>query len=259
MPLHLSSHSFNELIRVLQEDYPRSLQMCNILKGILNKEYSFDILLDRWPNFEVVVASPEDSAKQVEDHVSSVYFIYHKPGSEDAATKFLHKGGVIDWKFPPYFRAAPSSLYGPLTGLAQQHGYKVELIARTYIYVLEKEDLVILPPPEGMRLGHLTMEHIDAMENEWKFNSYLPKQSKFLSVAIQDYLSAALFTSTGQCVAYVCTYCYGPVGALYVLPECRGKGHGKCVLSQLAQEHFEKWTDTLLLHRDRQCSITTAA
>ncbi|KAJ8361478.1 hypothetical protein SKAU_G00180030 [Synaphobranchus kaupii] len=110
----------------------------------------------------------------------------------------------------------------------------VEKVAVTYQMRLQDPSRLFKgdsSPP--LRLSSLDESHVDLVNRTWKFG-----QGALSVRMIQDMIcsfpSCCLLNEEGKAVAWILTYATCALGLLYTVPEYRGRGYAKILISTMA-------------------------
>lgn len=84
------------------------------------------------------------------------------------------------------------------------------------------------------RISSLDLSHVDLVNKTWKFggdeNGYI-----YITNLITNFPSYCITDEHGQPVSWILLYDYCAMGLLYTLPEHRGKGYAKVLISIMAR------------------------
>lgn len=84
------------------------------------------------------------------------------------------------------------------------------------------------------RISSLKLSHVDLVNNTWKFGGN-EKGYNHVKYLISNFPSRCITDEQGQPVSWVLLYDYCAMGLLYTLPEHRGKGYAKVLVSTMAK------------------------
>lgn len=84
------------------------------------------------------------------------------------------------------------------------------------------------------RISSLDLSHVDLVNRTWKFGGN-KKGCSIIKNLISNFPSCCITDDQGQPVSWVLMYDYCAMGMLYTLPEHRGKGYAKVLVSAMAK------------------------
>ncbi len=92
---------------------------------------------------------------------------------------------------------------------------------------------VFLSPSSSLKLSSLNESHLDLVNRSWKFGC---EDSKLMiKNMILNFPSCCVLDSNDQPVAWILTYASCALGMLYTLPEHRGKGYAKALVTIMSK------------------------
>uniref|UniRef100_A0A3Q3CT24 Glycine N-acyltransferase-like protein n=1 Tax=Haplochromis burtoni TaxID=8153 RepID=A0A3Q3CT24_HAPBU len=104
------------------------------------------------------------------------------------------------------------------------------------------------------RISSLNLSHVDLVNKTWKFGGD-EKGYRKIENLISNFPSCCITDSQGQPVSWILVYDYCALGMLYTLPEHRGKGYAKIVISTLAKKlHAEGYPVFCYIEEDNVLS-----
>lgn len=83
-------------------------------------------------------------------------------------------------------------------------------------------------------MSSLDLSHVDLVNKTWKFGGD-EKGHSTITHYITNFPSCCITDEHGQPVSWILLYDYCAMGLLYTLPEHRGKGHAKVLISAMAR------------------------
>ncbi|KAJ8248623.1 hypothetical protein GJAV_G00243990 [Gymnothorax javanicus] len=227
----LTGDQLNTAETVLKAFFPQSLQVYGyIFQMNRMKSDPVDVLVDNWPDFTIIVCRPQ--YKEEGDRFKNIY-AFSK--DEAALRKMLGKKDFLPWQ--EYF----------CLGVDQCFELEVQSVAAAYAGVsaekvcvarqMRLHDLSQLPvldsnPP--FRLSSLDESHLDLVKGTWKLSEG-QDSSRIIRNMICNFPSCCLLDEFGMPVAWILTYPTGAMGLLYTVPEHRGKGCAKILISTSAR------------------------
>lgn len=91
-------------------------------------------------------------------------------------------------------------------------------------------------PSPGLSLASLNESHIGLINQTWKFGQ--DRAVRMIQNMVTNFPSCCLLDKDGSPVSWILMYASCAMGMLYTLPEHRGKGYAKIVVSTLAKRLF---------------------
>uniref|UniRef100_A0A672JJ16 Glycine N-acyltransferase-like protein n=1 Tax=Salarias fasciatus TaxID=181472 RepID=A0A672JJ16_SALFA len=189
---------------VLLQHLPKSYKMYGFLYGInRNKPTTLEVVVDTWPDFKVIICRPDP--KFAVEFIKTVTCF---STDEQALRKVLTEENAIDW-----------STYLVIGG------EKLESIVSPLLLYSELES----------RISSLKPSHVSLVNQTWKFGGN-QQSYNFIRHLISNFPSCCIMDEHGQPVSWILVYDYGAMGILYTLPEHRGKGYAKVLISTMAKK-----------------------
>ncbi|XP_047459653.1 glycine N-acyltransferase isoform X2 [Mugil cephalus] len=210
---------------------PRSQQVYGYL--MLKNRVRSDpvkILVDRWPQFNVIVCKPQWEERG--DHFKDM-IIFAKDGA--ALEEIIRKSSVIDWTQNNCFGTSLPHME-IIKALAAEKNVPIEKLAVCHMMILE--DIHHLPSIEssGISLSSLDESHVALVNQMWKFGKD-EEAVRMIRNMVTNFPSCCVLGADGQPVSWMLTYASCAMGMLYTLPEHRGKGYAKVLISCMAKRH----------------------
>ncbi|XP_055083220.1 glycine N-acyltransferase-like protein 3 [Periophthalmus magnuspinnatus] len=215
----------------LKEYLPRSIKVHGYLLLMLRGQSDpVKVFVDQWPDFNVVVCKPV--CKQEGDLFKDIDVF---ATSEATLKEVIRNSKVFDWsKFfcvgttldnRAIFKAAASEKHIVCRHLAVCH-------------MMILKDVSKLPDINcaGISIGFLNESHIEIVNKTWKFGQ--KDALRMIQNMVRNFPSCCVFDAEGRPVSWVLTYACCSMGMLYTVPEHRGKGYAKVVISELARRLF---------------------
>ncbi|TWW78697.1 Glycine N-acyltransferase-like protein 3 [Takifugu flavidus] len=189
--------------KVLLKHLPRSFKVYGYLRAI-NKDRPtvVEVLVDSWPEFKVIICRSKCENESVGKTRKKVSYYCT---DENALRKMLVDADVIDWS--TYF-----------------------IIGDSHHLLPEQE----VPSQVASRISSLDLSHVDLVNKTWKFGGDEKGYSSITNL-ITNFPSCCITDEHGQPVSWILLYDYCAMGLLYTLPEHRGKGHAKVLISTMAR------------------------
>ena len=90
--------------------------------------------------------------------------------------------------------------------------------------------------PEELTESVLTMEDVPLILTSWKYAAMGPHIEELIKLDIANYPTVCLRTRSGSAVGWFIGQRYGALGMLHVLPEFRGRGLARYLVTTLARK-----------------------
>ncbi|PWA25852.1 hypothetical protein CCH79_00001483, partial [Gambusia affinis] len=167
----------------MQRQLPQSLKIYGFL--VLRnrvKSDSYIVLVDRWPQFSVIICKPQYTQK-TDLFKDTIVFA----NDEAILTETIRNSSVIDWS------------------------------------------------SSGICLSSLDESHIDLVNQTWKFGNN-EGAARMIHDMVTNFPSCCILDPEGKPVSWILTYMCCALGMLYTLPEHRGKGYAKALISSMAKK-----------------------
>ncbi|XP_029963081.1 glycine N-acyltransferase-like protein 3 isoform X1 [Salarias fasciatus] len=219
---------------VLLQHLPKSYKVYGFLYGInRNKPATVEVMVDSWPDFKVIICRPHP--KLAMEFMKKVTCF---STDEQAFRKVLTEENAIDWS--TYF--VIGGLDNSLTPLFKEVSSDREVNNRYYTLVrlLYLPEVSCLQSPATdseleSRISSLKPFHASLVNQTWKFGGNQQGYNNIRHL-ISNFPSCCIMDEHGQPVSWILVYHYGALGILYTLPEHRGKGYAKVLISTMAKK-----------------------
>ncbi|KAL8612196.1 hypothetical protein ACOMHN_018485 [Nucella lapillus] len=97
--------------------------------------------------------------------------------------------------------------------------------------------------PAGLKFQAVSETEARTICTTWKYSQFASET--YMKKQIEESSSVYLATEHGRHVGHMICRSYGTIGLLFVNPEFRGKGYAKIIVSQLAQNLFDRGDDAV--------------
>ncbi|XP_014193591.1 glycine N-acyltransferase-like protein 3 [Haplochromis burtoni] len=240
---------------VLLKHLPKSYKVYGFLYGInRNKPTTLEVVVDTWPDFKVIICRPNPENKRAPNFKKKMTYY---STDEQSLRKMLTDENAVDW-----------ITYFMIGGLDVSHAPMLKQVSSdrrvnhkvyTLVHLLYLPDTNHLHMPVvdselESRISSLNLSHVDLVNKTWKFGGD-EKGYRTIENLISNFPSCCITDSQGQPVSWILVYDYCALGMLYTLPEHRGKGYAKIVISTLAKKlHAEGYPVFCYIEEDNVLS-----
>lgn len=100
--------------------------------------------------------------------------------------------------------------------------------------LLKNHDSTLFCISSGISLSSLDESHVGLVNQTWKFGND-EGSVRMIRNMIVNFPSCCVLNAEGQPVSWILTYASCAMGMLYTLPEHRGKGYAKVLVSTMAK------------------------
>ncbi|KAK2896903.1 hypothetical protein QQF64_005500 [Cirrhinus molitorella] len=213
----------------LKNYFPQSLQAYGCIFQLIRNGQRADpvsVLVDQWPEFSVLLIKPEFREK---GDLFKDLTVFSK--NDVCLRDLLAHADVIDWKV---FICLAAELYHEkmLEVVAVNKGVTMKKEAVCCMLVL-RDPSNLLQVDSSLKLSSLNESHIVLVNRSWKFGC---EDSKLMiKNMILNFPSCCVLDSDDQPVAWILTYPSCAMGMLYTLPEHRGKGYAKALVTVMSK------------------------
>ncbi|XP_069546232.1 glycine N-acyltransferase [Brachyistius frenatus] len=187
-----------------------------------------EVLVDRWPHFRVIVCKPryEERGDMFKD---TLVFA----NDEVILEEIIRKSSVIDWtRYVCLGTCLPHMEI--VKAVAAEENVTSNKLAVCHMMTLE--EMISLPAIDssGISLSSLDESHIDLVNQMWKFGEN-KDALRMIRNMISNFPSCCVLDAEGKPVSWILTYASCAMGMLYTLPEHRGKGYAKVLVSSMTK------------------------
>ncbi|KAL3972228.1 T-cell acute lymphocytic leukemia protein [Sarotherodon galilaeus] len=221
---------------VLLKHLPKSYKVYGFLFGInRNKPTTLEVVVDTWPDFKVIICRPDPENKRALNFMKKMAYYSM---DEQSLRKMLTDENAVDW-----------STYFSIGGLDVSHApmlkqvssdrrvkYKTDIL----VHLLYLQDTNYLHMPainsSGISISSLDESHIGLVNQTWKFGKDDVAVAMIRNM-IANFPSCCVLDAERKPVSWILTYPSCAIGMLYTLPEHRGKGYAKILVSSLAKRN----------------------
>ncbi|MEQ2300156.1 hypothetical protein AMECASPLE_022440 [Ameca splendens] len=238
---------------VLLKHFPRSYKVYGFLYGVnRNKPSTLEVFVDSWPEFKVILLRQDPKKKHPQDFMKKVSFY---STDEEVLRKVLRE--EVDWS--TYFIIGGFDISHADTLKAVSSEKKVKNRDLTLVRLLYLPDISHLLAPDvdsqlESRISSLNFSHVDIVNKTWKFGGD-EKGYRNIKNLISNFPTCCIMDTQGEPVAWILVYDYCAMGILYTLPEHRGKGYAKVLISNMTKKlHAEGYPVYCFIEEDNMVS-----
>ncbi|XP_051283578.1 glycine N-acyltransferase-like protein 3 [Dicentrarchus labrax] len=251
----LNKEELHTAERVLLKHVPKSLKVYGFLYGInRNKPSTLEVVVDTWPDFKVIICRPDPKNKRALEFMKKVTYF---STDEQILRRMLTEENAIDWR--TYFLIGGFDFsHAPMLKEVSS-ARDVNNRGYTLVRLLYLPDSSHLLPPAvdselESRISSLNLSHVDLVNNTWKFGGNKRGHTNIKNL-IGNFPSCCITDGEGQPVSWMLVYDYCALGILYTLPEHRGKGYAKVLVSTMAKRlHAEGYPVYCFIEEDNEVS-----
>ncbi|XP_061601025.1 glycine N-acyltransferase-like protein [Cololabis saira] len=208
---------------------PRSQQVYGflVLRNRLRSD-PLQVLVDRWPDFSVVVCKPRYDQKN--DHFKDTVVFAN---DEAILRKILRNSSVFEWtKYLCLGTSLPNMEI--VKAVALEMNVPCHKLAVCRMMILEDASKLPSLDCQGIKLSSLDESHEDLVNKTWKFGKN-QGAVRMIHNMIANFPSCCVLDAEENPVSWILTYPSCAIGMLYTLPEHRGKGYAKALISCMAK------------------------
>ncbi|XP_069001103.1 glycine N-acyltransferase-like protein 3 [Embiotoca jacksoni] len=220
---------------VLLKYLPKSFKVYGFLYSINRKKpTTLEVVVDTWPDFKVIVCRPDATNKRALEFMKKVSYystdvkVLRKMLTEDAVDWSPHfLIGGSDFSHVPMLKEVSSNRN------VNNRGYV--LVHLLYLPDINNLLTPVIDSELESRISSLNLSHVDLVNKTWKFGGN-EQGYRNIKNLISNFPSCCIMDNKGQPVSWILLYDYCAMGILYTLPEHRGKGYAKVLISSLSKK-----------------------
>ncbi|XP_060781455.1 glycine N-acyltransferase-like protein Keg1 [Neoarius graeffei] len=225
----LNKEELKEAEEALRHYFPQSQQVYGYVCIINRIEADpIDVLVDHWPDFNVLLIRPKRQQKADTYKIVSVF-----TKDETTLRNIMIGTDVLDWK--QFFRLSIDVRHEEMMkAVAVMRGVPVsKMYVCRVLKLQDPSNLTVERLP--LQVSSLDESHIPLVNSTWKLGIGEFSEG-FIRDMIMNFPSCCVLDLEGQPVSWILTYSSGAVGMLYTLPEHRRKGYAKTLVTILAKK-----------------------
>ncbi|KAM9477481.1 glycine N-acyltransferase-like [Clarias gariepinus] len=244
----LSREELKKAEEELQHYFPQSQQAYGYVFLMNRVEvYPVDVLVDQWPDFNVLLISPQQKEKA---DLFKDKCVFTK--DETSLRNMLIRTDIFDWK--QYLCLSVDLRHMKMVkNVALNQG--VRNIRNHMCHQMTLQDPSKLTI-ERLRsqVSSLNESHVDLVNSNWKFGMG-EFSERFTRDIIVNLPSFCVLDAEGRPVSWILTYPSGAMGMLYTQPEHRQKGYAKALVTIMAKKlHLEGYPVYCSVEEDNETS-----
>uniref|UniRef100_A0A3Q1E903 Glycine N-acyltransferase-like protein n=1 Tax=Acanthochromis polyacanthus TaxID=80966 RepID=A0A3Q1E903_9TELE len=227
--------------QVLLQHLPKSYKVYGFIHVInRNKPTTQQVVVDSWPDFKVIICRPDLMVSSCPTGQLDTLF------TALSGWSFSCNGGRFDFSHAPLLKEVSSDR-------------KLNNSVSTLVHLLHLPDINYLLPPAvdselESRVSSLNLSHVDLVNKTWKYGGN-ERSYRNIKNLISNFPSGCITDGQGEPVSWILMYDYCAMGMLYTLPEHRGKGHAKVLVSTMAKKlHAEGYPVYSFIEEDNMIS-----
>ncbi|XP_030627692.1 glycine N-acyltransferase-like protein 3 [Chanos chanos] len=192
-----------------------------------------DVLVDQWPDFSAIIIKPK---REKEGDVFKDICVFAR--NEDTVRKVLADTNILDWQ--TFLCLGVDLCYEEVVwGVAKSKAASGNRVSVCHMMTLK--DPSHLPPTDSsaLKVSSLNESHVTLVNSTWKFAQEEHSMGMIRNM-ILNFPSCCLLDTAGQPVAWILTYESCAIGMLYTVPEHRGKGYAKALVTIISKKLFSQ-------------------
>ncbi|GAA6213974.1 glycine N-acyltransferase-like protein 3 [Lates japonicus] len=220
---------------VLLKYLPKSLKVYGFLYAInRNKPSTLEVVVDTWPDFRIIICRPDLKNKHALDIRKKVTYYSM---DDQVLRKILSGENALDWKTNFLVGGFDFSHAPMLKEVSSDRGVKHRCYTLVHLLYLPDTNRLATTTVDSeleSRISSLNLSHVDLVNKTWKFGGNEQGYNNIKKL-IGNFPSCCITDSQGLPVSWILVYDYCAMGILYTLPEHRGKGYAKVLVSTMAR------------------------
>lgn len=239
---------------VLLKHLPKSLKVYGFIHGInRNKPSTLEIVVDTWPDFKVIICRPDPKNNSLKLRRKVSFY----STDEQMLRKMLTEEDVVDWNTFFVIGGMDVSHAPIVKEVSSQRGLNTRCLTLVYLLYMPDSSHLLSPKVDSTlesRIASLNLSHVDLVNKTWKFGGDEQGYNNIKNL-ISNFPSCCITDDQGQPLSWILVYDYCALGILYTLPEHRGKGYAKVLVSAMAKRlHAEGYPVYCFIEEDNMVS-----
>ncbi|XP_063047150.1 glycine N-acyltransferase-like protein 3 [Engraulis encrasicolus] len=243
--------------QILRRHLPKSSKVHGYLIGLSrNKPSTYEVVVDAWPDFTCVILRPDQQNPNVSYYQRKVTLFCTETGLQ-VLKRMIAEEEAIDWSAHFMIGGLDMSLAPMVKEVAASKGVNVRYYTLVQLVVLsDPRDLPQLTDNRlESRISSLTESHIDLVNKTWKFGGD-EKGYNIVKNLIRNFPSYCIVDDSNQPVSWMLLYDYCALGLLYTMPEHRGKGYAKTLITHMSKQlHAQGYPVYCFIEEDNAASL----
>ncbi|XP_055348689.1 uncharacterized protein LOC129595646 isoform X1 [Paramacrobiotus metropolitanus] len=235
-----------ELVKAVQDDFPRSLMIFHLARNVIRNRYSWpglEFVVDSFPDISVCVCRPAINGQNYIPILNG-YSVFTYSKNAEMFRKMIFQETVVDWTQEIMFigiSELESKIlleYGnkACIGKFKYYGLVDGFPPGALYYNLDHLNTFSYTLPVGFQLGTLTEQHLEQLTSERNYGNTENTRKFFRQLLKHNHPSVALFNENNIPISYVLYKTEGCIGGAYTNPEYRGQGFFKIVTFELLKK-----------------------
>nr|XP_060628691.1 glycine N-acyltransferase-like protein 3 [Anolis sagrei ordinatus] len=218
--------------------FPESLKVYGAVLNICQgNAFHQEVLVDSWPNFQVVIARPQREKIPLEtNYFTQSYAVFCRLLS--AFEELVKDTDAIDWKQEFLLQALQVSVYQRSRSLAAARCSSAKLLTQTQVFILQNPShlpAAVARSGSELKLSSLKITDAALLNETWSVGG-TEQSLQYLSQLIQCFPSCCLLDAGGCPISWVLLDQFGSLTHAYTMPEHRGKGYIQMAIAALAKK-----------------------
>ncbi|KAM9364945.1 glycine N-acyltransferase-like protein 3 [Pholidichthys leucotaenia] len=240
---------------VLRKHLPKSYKVYGFLYGInRDKPTTLEVVVDKWPDFRVIICKPDLKNKRALDFGKKVSCYCM---DVDVLKKMLTEENAVDWSTLLVFGGFDFSYISLLQEVASIKNVNHRLSIMVHLLYLPDLSLLSMPVVDSeteSKISSLNLSHVDIVNKTWKFGGDV-KGCRIIENLITNFPTCCIMDDQHQPVSWILLYDYCALGMLYTMPEHRGKGYAKVLISVMSKKiHTEGYPVYCFIEEENEVS-----
>ncbi|MBN3309259.1 GLYL3 protein, partial [Amia calva] len=196
-----------------------------------NKPHGLEVVVDAWPDFKTIICRPDLKNKRSAEYHKTVTVF----STDEDNLRTMLSGGVIDWNEAFLIGGIDACHHAMLKEISAFRLVSMRIYSLVHLMTLQDPgQLPDLTVNRHVVVSSLNESHVDLVNNTWKFGGN-ENGFRIVRKLITDFPSCCITDDKGNPISWVLVYDYCALGLLYTLPEHRGKGYAKILISSISK------------------------